>query len=64
MDKYVSLRDGTPYPDDLPKVVSTPVSKWEGEKRITRVITAQSGSEEYDRVLEAWMFSKGYIHAK
>lgn len=66
LNTYVSIIDGiTPYAGKIPEVVRIPACfDYEGDSNvphITQWISASIGDSNYQDVLDAWMFSEGYM---
>lgn len=62
MDKtFISMRTGEEYKGDFPEQVSHPYTEKDGNILITKVDTAKKGEPDYEKVLVAYMFVRGYI---
>lgn len=65
MDKtFISMRTGEKYTGELPEQVSHPYSERDGDMIITKVETAKKGDPNYEKVLVAFMFARGYLEDK
>lgn len=62
MDKtFISMNTGEKYTGEFPERVSHLYSERDGDIITTKVETAKKGDPNYEKVLVAFMFARGYI---
>lgn len=61
---FISMRTGKRYEGEFPEQVSHPYSEHNGNIIATKVETAKKGDPNYEKVLVAFMFARGYLEDK
>lgn len=62
LSNYISIATGTDYQGEIPTTVTIPSSSETDDGGIVTVlVTVSIGEEDYQNVLDSWMFVRGYI---
>lgn len=61
---FYSIATGEPYTGKLPDEVSAVYSEPVGQMMVTKIDTAKKDDPNYDQVLVAYMYARGYIRPR